>query len=245
MGTSLSNILSTSSAYMLKNRKLNRSTTRHRNSIAERKRKWIKLAIQENGYSYDTAGRLIQQTMPNGDTVSYQLDANGNRTQLIYPDGYYAEYAYDQLNRLTSISLNGSTSPTVQFEYDELSRRTQMTYDSGCVTNYAYALNNDMNSLQHSYVGSEVTFSYLYNNVHQIVGLSADDSTFLWEPSASSTVTYATANNLNQYPSVGGTAYSYNDNGCLTGGPQSATFDSLSRITQIVSGSTTNNYWTL
>jgi YD repeat-containing protein len=195
------------------------------------------------GYSYDTAGRLIQQTMPNGDTVGYQLDKNGNRTQLIYPDGYYAEYAYDQLNRLTTISLNGSTSASVSFEYDELSRRTQVSYDNGCVTNYAYALNNDLTSLQHLFVGSAVTFQFACNNVHQLVGLSADDSTFLWEPPASSIVTYATANNLNQYPSVGGTDYSYNSNGCLTGGPQSATFDALNRITQIVSGSITNNYW--
>jgi RHS repeat-associated protein len=196
------------------------------------------------GYSYDTAGRLVQQTMPNGDTVGYQLDQNGNRTQLIYPDGYYAEYAYDQLNRLTTISLNGSTSASVSFEYDELSRRTQMSYDNGCVTNYAYALNNDLTSLQHLFVGSAVTFQFACNNVHQIVGLSADDITFLWEPSASSTVTYATANDLNQYASVGGIDYSYSGNGCLTGGPQSATFDSLNRVTQIVSGSTTNNYWT-
>jgi len=182
--------------------------------------------------------------MPNGDTVTYQLDQNGNRTRLIWPDGYYAAYVYDQLNRLTTISLNGSTSASVSCEYDELSRGTQMSYENGCVTNYAYALNNDLTSLQHLFVGSEVTFQFACNNVHQLVGMSVDDNAFLWEPSSSSTVTYAIANDLNQYPSVGGTDYSYSGNGCLTGGPQSATFDSLNGVTRIVSGSTTNNYWT-
>jgi len=123
-----------------------------------------------------------------------------------------------------------------------------MTYANGNTATYGYSLNNDLTSLQLSFNESEVTFNYFYNNVHQIVGLNADDSSFLWEPSSSSTVDYVitsgSANkDLNQYSSVGGTDYSYDGNGCLTGGPQSATFDTLSRITQIVSGSTTNNYW--
>ena len=229
---------------MSRNRKLDRSATRQLNSIAERKRKWIRLAVQLNGYSYDTAGRLIQQTMPNGQTVGYQLDANGNRTQLIYPDGYYAEYAYDELNRLTAISLNGSSTFAVSFEYDQLSRTTQMTYDNGCVCKYTYALNNDMSDQDFSFAGSSASFDYFYNRVHQIIGLVPSDSSFFWTPSSSSTIDYATANNLNQYPSVGSTGYSYDGNGCLTGGPQSTTFDSLSRVTQIVSGGTTNDYWT-
>ncbi|MBX9724723.1 MAG: hypothetical protein K2X81_25180 [Candidatus Obscuribacterales bacterium] len=86
-------------------------------------------------FSYDT-GRLYVQTMPDGKTVSYQLDANGDRTRLTYPDSYYAGYVYDQLNRLTNIKLNGSTSSAINFQYDQLSRRTQTTYLNGCVCNY-------------------------------------------------------------------------------------------------------------
>ena len=82
-----------------------------------------------------------------------------------------------------------------------------------------YALNDDLTSLEHDFVGSSVSFQFGYNNVHQLTGLSLDDNSFLWEPSASATTTYTTANDLNQYPSVGGTNYGYDGNGCLTRGP--------------------------
>lgn len=35
-------------------------------------------------FSFDNANRLKIQTMPDGKTVSYQLDANGNRTKLTW-----------------------------------------------------------------------------------------------------------------------------------------------------------------
>src|SRR6185437_7193072 len=56
---------------------------------------------------FDTAGRLVRTdtTIPGitGALSSrYELDANGNRTKLTWPDGYYATYGYDSLNRMTS-----------------------------------------------------------------------------------------------------------------------------------------------
>jgi RHS repeat-associated protein len=196
------------------------------------------------GFGYDTAGRLTSQSTPSGLTIGYQLDNNSNRTRLIWPDSYYADYLYDQLNRLTDIKLNGATTSAVQIQYDELSRRTQLTYENGCVTTYAYQINNDMSSLEHAFIGSSVTFEFAYNLVHQITSLTADDTSFIWKPSSSSSTVYSTANNLNQYPLVDSTAYSYNDNGCLTGGLlNSASFDVLNRMTEAVNGSITNQYW--
>ena len=59
-----------------------------------------------------------------------------------------------------------------------------------------------------------------------------------------SVVNYDPANNLNQYPEVDATPYSYNNNGCLTGGLlTSAAFDELNRLTQAVTGGVTNEYW--
>ncbi len=200
-------------------------------------------------YSYDTAGRLLVQTMPNSDTVTYQLDENGNRTRLIWPDSYYVDYVFDELNRLTDIKLNGSSSSAINFDYDELSRRTTATYINGCVCSYAYALNNDMTSLAQAFVGSSVTFKYGFNTVHQVTSLKVDDPTFMVQPTASTNTSYASANNLNQYPSVDSSSFGYDNNGNLTSGTLpagalTASFDALNRPTQIVIGSTTNNYWT-
>ncbi len=194
------------------------------------------------GYDYDSAGRLIELSMPDAKAVGYELDDNGNRTKLIYPDGYYASYFYDELNRLTDIKLNGSSTAAVHFDYDDLSRRTLVTYENGCTCDYAYAINDDLTALNQEFTGSAVNYGYSYNKVHQAIAMSCSNKAFVWTPVASATTVYSAANNLNQYPSVAGTGYSYNKNGCLTGGPFSAAFDVLNRMTQVVLGGTTNDY---
>ena len=106
-----------------------------------------------------------------------------------------------------------------------------------------FALNNDLTSLDHIFSGSSVSFNYSHNKVHQLTSVSVNDNSYLWMPTAPSSVSYGTANDLNQYPSVGGTSYSYNNSGCTTAGPlTSAQFDMLNRLTQAVAGSNTNNY---
>ncbi|MBY0551507.1 MAG: hypothetical protein K2W95_29770 [Candidatus Obscuribacterales bacterium] len=204
-------------------------------------------------FGYDTAGRLISQSSPTGEDppayreVSYQLDKNGNRVKLIWPDGYFAFYIFDELNRLTDIKLDtvDSEDPAaIQISYDNLSRRVGLSYINGCSATYAFAVNNDLTSLEHAFVGSSVTFAYSFNNVHQVTAQDVSDVEFLWKPTALALTNYAPANNLNQYPAVAGNACSYDDNGNLTSGPfTSAAFDVINRVTQIVSGGTTNNYW--
>ena len=196
------------------------------------------------GFDFDTAGRMIEQSMPDSKTVGYELDDNGNRIKLIYPDGYYAEYFYDELDRLTDINLNGATTAAIHFDYDDLSRRTMVTYENGCTCSYSWDLNDDIASLKHEFDNDSVDFAFSYNKVHQTTAMSVSNSDFVWTPSASKTTIYSTANNLNQYPGVGGTSYSYNNNGCLTGGLlTSASFDELNRLTQAVRAGITNDYW--
>ena len=68
-------------------------------------------AIGQVESTYDNAGRLTSTatTYPypsrslGEKTVSYEYDAAGNRTKLIYPEGTSISYTYDELNRLTDI----------------------------------------------------------------------------------------------------------------------------------------------
>jgi RHS repeat-associated protein len=228
---------------MSKLKKQRAPATRQDKCISARRRKWIRLAIQENGYSYDTAGRLIEQTMPDSKSVAYELDDNGNRIKLTYPDDYYVQYVYDQLNRLTDIKLNGATTAAVHLDYDDLSRRTGVTYENGCTAAFSYELNDDLAGLAHTFVGSSVAYAFSCNQVHQVTSMSVNNDDFAWTPAESSLTSYGRANNLNQYPTVGAASYSYNDNGCQTAGPLTASFDVLNRMTQAVSGSTTVDYW--
>lgn len=165
---------------------------------------------------WDSAGRFIKEIYPDSKAVLFELDANSNVTKITHPDGYFVDRAYDQLNRLSTIKLNGDTAAAATFGYDQLSRRTSLSYSSGASVAYAPQLNEDLASLTHSFVGSSLDLAYGFNAVHQITGQTFSDDTYSWHPGAAATVAYDPASNTNQYTLVGGVAQSYNANGCLT-----------------------------
>jgi RHS repeat-associated protein len=93
----------------------------------------------------------------------YTYDLNGNRTSMIDPTGL-TTYAYDTLNRLTSITNN--KGQTTNFAYDALGRRTSMTHANGVVTNYSYDAASQLLSLVHQLGATTVnSFSYTYDKV--------------------------------------------------------------------------------
>lgn len=166
---------------------------------------------------YDTAGRFYREQYPDGLSVTHQLDAGGNVTRTTYPDGYFIDRVFDQLNRLTDIKLNGAGSSAVQFQYDSLSRRTKLTFENGTSTSYGFEDDSSLSTLYQNFVGSNVGFNYSYDDANQMVhqGMT-DPANFRWTAPAPGTTTYAAANNLNQYPTVGGTGFTYSTDGSLT-----------------------------
>lgn len=166
---------------------------------------------------YDTAGRFLREQYPDGLSVSHILDANGNVTKTTYPDGFFVEKVFDALGRLTDIKLNGSGSSALQVQYDALSRRTKLLYENGCSSNSNFDPDNGLTDLLHNFVGSSVGLNYVYDTTGQMVTQRVTDpANYRWAPGTPSSVTYGTANNINQYPSVGGTAYTYSSDGNLT-----------------------------
>ncbi len=182
-------------------------------------------------FLYDTAGRLKQETTPDSKNTQYQLDANDNLTVLTYPDGYFVTRIYDQLNRLTDIKLNGAGAAAVHVAYDQLSRRSVLTYGNGASSTYTFQLNDDLTALAESFTGSAVTLTYGFNKVGQETNRSPSDGSYLWHPAAAGSVAYAPANNVNQYPTVGGVNYLYDGNANLTSdGVWTYTFDTENHL---------------
>ncbi|NJL70869.1 MAG: hypothetical protein HC888_04275 [Candidatus Competibacteraceae bacterium] len=69
----------------------------------------------------------------------------------------------------------------------------------------------------HNFVGSNVNFSYAFDSVGQMLSQrTSDPANFRWTPGAPGTVSYGTANNINQYPTVAGVGFSYSTDGNLT-----------------------------
>ncbi len=183
-------------------------------------------------YFFDTAGRFYREQYPDGKQVTHQLDANGNATKMTYPDGYYIDRVFDELNRLVDIKLNGSGTPSLHFDFDAQSRRTKLTYGNGVSScQYGFEKDNDLTSLIQVFNGSAVTFTHKFNNVGELTGHAASDSQYIWHPSTGGTASYGTANNMNQYPTVGGVSQTYNTNGCLTGdGTWTYGYDTLNHL---------------
>jgi RHS repeat-associated protein len=179
---------------------------------------------------YDTAGRVIHaKTIMPGfaeTTTEYTLDANSNRTKLIWPDGYYATYTFDTLNRMSVVK--DSTGVTLAtYTYDPYSRRTNLAYGASASMAYGYTAAGDLTSLTLAMAGTanDNAWTLGYSNAHQLASEAASITAYKWQPACTTspcTDAYATVNTLNQYPTVtpsGGSAQTqtFDGNGNLTG----------------------------
>ena len=108
-------------------------------------------------FSYDANGRPsgIDYSGTATPDVTFQYDANGNRSQVTDGEGTET-YTYDNLNRLTDVS-RGAT--TFSYVYDDASRMTSRTLPDNTTISYGY--NND-NQLTSSSVGAN-TVNYGYD----------------------------------------------------------------------------------
>lgn len=168
--------------------------------------------------TWDGLGRLTSVTTAMDGasrTVSYQYDADGNRTRLTYPDGNFVSYAYDGLDRPSLIQRSG-TSTIASYSYDAAGRRT--AFNGGINTSYGYdaigrlqtlANNPAMNS---AYANS---WTFGYNPASQITGAARSNDAFAWTGGFNVNRPY-TANGLNQYSAAGSVSFGYDANGNLT-----------------------------
>ena len=121
-------------------------------------------------YAYDTAGRLVSDTRPDGRVIGYVRDADGNPTRLTWPEtsgqAYQATYAYDPLGRVSGI-FEGTTTTGLRlggYAYDTASRRLSLERGNGARTTWGWRPDGLVQDLTHTYAGgASVAFTYLYN----------------------------------------------------------------------------------
>ena len=178
-------------------------------------------AMGTTHHVWDRAGRMSSVTRPDAKQVSYQYDANDNRTRVTHPDGFFVEYEYDELNRLIEVR-DSTNSPYAAFSYGlpgdfdyALSRRVSDSRGADVVTtSYGREIDDDLTSVQHVWNGGSVHLAYEYDAVHKEVSSDVDDASFLFDAATDASTSYV-PNTLNQYETVAGTAYSYDGNGNL------------------------------
>ena len=110
--------------------------------------------------TYDHFDRLAAVTDRYGKALTYSYDPNGNRSQLVDPDGKTTVYGYDALNRLTSVTIPGAAPTT--YSYFKNGLLQQVTYPNGTTATYAHDLANRVQSIANQQ-GTVVVSSYDYH----------------------------------------------------------------------------------
>ncbi len=99
-------------------------------------------------YSYDVLNRMTSMSFSDRvgtfHTAAYGYDNVGNLQSVTYPNGVVHTYGYDNRNRLTNLSVNGTVNgapgalASYGFTLDAAGHRTSVTELSGRTVNYAY-----------------------------------------------------------------------------------------------------------
>ena len=159
-------------------------------------------------YDYDQLNRLTYVKDQPGSTIAhYTYDALSRRTQTDIANNTQAIYAYDDINRLTSLvnKINGGANIS-SFSYplyDDVGNRKEMATPGG-THSYTYDKTYQLKTVDYPAASGLPDTTYNYD--------SASNRTSVVN---GPTTTYI-PNNLNQYTSVGGVSYDYDDNGSLT-----------------------------
>ena len=194
-------------------------------------------------YQYDSSGNRLRLTYPDGTYATYDYDQLNRLTYIHDEDGLIvAHYDYDALSRRIGAQFANGTSATYIYSIADrlFTLNNQMT---GASRSFAYGYDSVGNRLT---MTTDVTalHRYNYDKIYQVVGADypvgffAADTTFNYDPAGNrksvigGTTTNYVDNNLNQYTSVGGIVYSYDNNGNLTGdGTNTYTYDADNRLT--------------
>ncbi|MCP4112564.1 MAG: hypothetical protein GY749_44730 [Desulfobacteraceae bacterium] len=187
-----------------------------------------KLVYPDNSYItyvYDELNRLDQIKDASGNVIAdYAYDKASRRTQVDYLNGTQAVYGYDKTNMLKNLTNKVKSSQEIissfGYGYDRSGNRDSMTTQKGV----------------HSYNYDDI---YQLTNVDYPSGYSFSDTSYKYDKLGNrtqtangGTVTYV-ANDLNQYKSVGGIDYTYDDNGNLRGdGTNQYSYDYENRLIQ-------------
>lgn len=93
----------------------------------------IAAAAGDFDFDYDALGRRTQLRYPNGSTAAYAYDAAGQLTHLTHAGVFNAPYAhsFDAAGRITRI---GGDGPDWNYSYDALGRLTQASHGSDSYT---------------------------------------------------------------------------------------------------------------
>lgn len=195
-------------------------------------------------YSFDGLGRQTGSTLLMdgiSKSLTNQFDKNGNRTSLEWVGDYsYATFAYDGLNRMTSLYKSAAWSnELIGFSYNNRGLPSAQLGKYAQATSYGYDAVGRLNNISHDPTGTadDISFSSTFNAASQIATRTISNNSYVWADAVNVNRDYV-VNGLNQYTSVGGGAVGYDDNGNLTSsGTVAYIYDIENRLVSTSGGS--------
>lgn len=195
-------------------------------------------------YSRGVLGRLTEELQPFGSS-QFQYDSYGRLNRLTWSDGFYVNYDYDFAGRVTDIRENGATSglgKLATYSYDVMGRRANVAYGNGSSRSFGYDAIGRLAGVQIDLVGtaSDLLIGKVgasgtaieYNPAGQIRSISRNNDTYAYTGRYNVNRSYS-VNGLNQYASAGGTSFTFDGRGNLTGsGPGSYLYNRLNQLVE-------------
>ena len=184
-------------------------------------------------YSYDTAGRLWKVADAGGGMLAeYAYDVSGRLSQVTKGNGTFTMYGYDaagQLIHLVNYAPGGSGSTGVNsrfdYTYDSKGRRTAMHTLDGDWT-YGYDATNQLTTAVFTSANLAIASQDLRYD-YDAVGNRT-------RTTINGVVTEYVTNAMNQYTSVGGTAFTHDADGNLTSdGTHTYAYDARNKLVRV------------
>lgn len=191
--------------------------------------------------AYNSFGDLTSRTVNVGSTtrtLEYRVDEDSNILRLTYPDGYFFEYTYDNLDRVTGMFESLAADPTaavsslLDVTYGAEGRLQTIARTNGVTTSMLRdnALRLDSFSQNASGSSDDLSNVFSYNAAGQISQLEQSNAQYTYRESMNRTGAYA-VNGLNQYDAIAGQPITHDSRGNLTNdGEVAYTYDMENRL---------------
>jgi len=134
-------------------------------------------------YIYDVDGQLIQINNPDGSSIVYVYDAQGNRTSATTRTYLLAvprttTTSYDALNRLSSVT--DPDNNTTSYAYDEIGNLVSLDNPNGVLTSFAYDSLSRLSLIVHTSGSGEIArYQYEVNAAGDRTGVIFTDGSLV------------------------------------------------------------------
>jgi RHS repeat-associated protein len=176
---------------------------------------------------YDSRGRLVKKTAPDGGVTAYIYGSSGRPTSVTDPLGRTTTYSYDSAGRASTVT--GPDNRAWAYVYDASGRTSSVTDPANETTSFAYDAAGDLTSYADALGHSQ---SYIYDALGHVITVS--DAL-----GHATTYTYDQAGRLSSSVDRNGqtTRFTYDESSDVTaaalpdGSSLSYVFDPLGRLT--------------